>query len=223
MLIDAVSPPAIHAPVRPCADDKAVKLHISATTLANSPDCQWQIIFLGLEGATRAENALLWDAPEEVFSGQYNLFVIEHATRKVIARTSLTSSAMAHWQKDGGLLVINDFAGSDFARPLVIELKSPPNQVPVDLSKLIYSDVLKRLKKTDDQVYHYYVHYIANLGDRIHVSVQPDYTLDGTAGPGWGRCFIYTFDKTNLFSFRFEREVPWKHHDLKCPHHPDEK
>jgi hypothetical protein len=168
-------------------------------------------------GAVRAHSPLLRHAPEEIFAGRYNMFAIDRSTQKVISRYFM------HWQNDGRSLIVNYFSGSDRARPLIIRLVQEPAQTPIDLSELIYSDVLTRLKKTDDQVYHYYVYYIADLGDRVRVSAQPDYTLEGTDGSGWGRCLIYTVNKANFVTFRFEREIPWQRDDLECPRHPDEK
>ena len=226
MFAAIVAPPAVHAPAKACADYNPVNLHISWTTVALSPDCRWQLVSLGDDDIAKGSAALdTWHLPHSLAAARNRAFVIERATGKVAYSFEMERSASAHWLRDNRTLVVNYFAGSDATLPLMFPLSPGPLRAPVDLAKLVAPSVIEKLPIADRRpvgvnrkIYHYYVNFVEDAGDRLIVSADPEFTLKGDTGPGGGRCYIYSVSKTTL-RYRFVRADD----DETCPHNADEK
>ena len=191
--------------VDPCGDVlTAHEIHVSCSRRLVSPDGRWQVVIKGEDGPgpqVHFDRALADDTA-----------YVADSKGHVIASFDMQRRATIYWLKDGQTLIVNDYAGSDSTRPLAIRLAYGQSQ-PLDLSKLIFPDVLKRIHKRVRQVYHYYVWFVAEAGSNLTVAAKPEYVLKGDYGPGGGACLIYSVRKTTFHSYRFVRNVP----DDKCP------
>ncbi|EGF92281.1 hypothetical protein ABI_07150 [Asticcacaulis biprosthecium C19] len=202
---------AADIPAVVCSNDKPINLTLWKTVETISPDCRWKLIAMSADTITESQS-------------EGNVSVIDTRSGRTVTTFMMDRSASVHWLKDGRTLIVNHFAGSGWTEPLVIALAPESlSATPENLADLLFPDVLKRLNRRREQVYHYYANYIGDVASRILVSVQADYVLSGDTGPANARCFIYSVDKAELSGYRFEREVPWQDGDLTCPHHPDEK
>ncbi|HVZ29112.1 MAG TPA: hypothetical protein VG839_01880, partial [Asticcacaulis sp.] len=207
------TPPAIHAPAKPCADYAPVGLTVGASKTVTSPDCRWAIFWADADHPRPAFPVSGWRND--------NTPLIDLKTNKVVATFFMEESSMVHWLKDDRHLIINYFDGSGAAEPLAISLP-PFAGKPVDLAALVLPDVLRRIHKRQAQVYHYYVYFFKDAGDRVMISAEPVFTIKGEDGPGDSRCLIYSIDKA---TFRHYRLVKYFHDDdaHPCPSNPDEK
>ena len=201
---------AAAAPIDTCGNALAAnEIHAGCTRRLVSPDGRWQVVIKG-EGEP---------APAVNISRQLkddNAVVADHAGH-VIAVFDMERDARLYWLKDGRHLIVNYFAGSDSTRPLAFNLNAG-HSAPVDLSALVFSDVLRRIHKRRRQVYHYYMWYLRDEGDYVTFAAEPEFTIHGDYGPGDGRCLIYRVDKATFRGYRFVREAP----DDKCPQTPSD-
>jgi hypothetical protein len=149
--------------------------------------------------------------------------VADAATGKVVATFEMSRSASLHWLDDGAHLIVNYQSGSGSAEPLVILLPSRPQSAqaaaPIDLSEVVFGDVLKRVNKSSEQVYHFYAYFTADTGDRVLISAEPVYTRRGKTGPGASACLIYSVDKATFRDARLIERLP---ENAPCPTGPTE-
>jgi len=204
MIIDALKP------IDLCGSDLAAnEIHVSCSRRLVSPDGRWQVVVRGDDGP--ALNIQLG----RPFTDRA---AVADASGRVIATFSMERSARIYWLRDGRGLVVNYFAGSDATRPLMIRLDRGRTK-PVDVSAVLLPDVLKRVHKRYAQLYHYYVWFTRERGDRLTIVAEPESTLHGTTGPGGGNCLVYSVEKAN-FHYRFLGEAD---PDGNCPAVPGEK
>ena len=216
MIWDA-HPPAISAPVMPCADLKPQRIWVGAEpTVLRSPDCRWILAYRPTSGSASA-------SPIKGPQVAEMATVADAATGKVVATFEMSRSASLHWLEDGTHLIVNYSSGSGSAEPLVIRLPSGPAATqaaaPIDLSEVVFGDVLNRIGKSSVQVYHFYVSFTADKDDRVLVSAQPVYTLRGETGPGGSACLIYSIDKATFRDARLIEQLP---ENAPCPNGPAE-
>jgi hypothetical protein len=195
--------------VDPCGDVLTVhEIHVSCSRRLVSPDGRWQVVIKGEDGPgpqVHLDRALAEDTA-----------YVADSKSHVIASFDMQRNAKIYWLKDGQTLIVNYYAGSNRTRPLAIRLGHVQGQ-PLDLSELVLPDVLKRIHKRQRQVYHYYVRFLADQGNRVTFAAEPEFTINGNYGPGDARCLIYSIGKATFHSYRFVREVP----DDKCPETAD--
>jgi hypothetical protein len=141
----------------------------------------------------------------------------------MVATFEMSRSASLHWLEDGAHLIVNYLSGSGSAEPLAIRLPSNPTAAqaaaPIDLSEVVFGDVMKRIGKSSEQVYHFYAYYTADMGDRVLISAEPVYTLRGDTGPGGSACLIYSIDKATFRDARLVEQLP---ENTPCPNGPEE-
>jgi hypothetical protein len=194
------------APIDMCGNTLAAnEIHVSCSRRLVSPNGRWQVVIKGEDGPApnvRIDRRLLEDGA-----------VVANREGHAIAVFDMERDARLYWLKDGRHLIVNYFAGSDSTRPLVIGLTGAKTK-PVDLSELIFPDVLKRIHKRARQVYHYYVWFVSDDGPAVTIAAEPEYVLKGNYGPGGGTCLIYSVDKITFHGYHFVREV---HDTDKCP------
>jgi len=210
-MIAATTPPAIHGPIKPCADYKPVLLNAGESVTTYSPDCRWAF-------SVQASEQL---PPLKVPGGfgNKNAVLVNMTTGERQSDFLMESSAALHWLRGGRHAVVNYFDGSGAAQPLLFNLGEA--KPPTDLAEMVFPDVLKRIHKRRSQVYHYYVYFIADEGKRITISASPEFTLVGDEGQGDSRCYIYSIDKITL-KYHFVQRLPYDD-THPCPHNPDEK
>ena len=113
--------------------------------------------------------------------------IADVTTGKVAATFEMSRSASLHWPDDGAHLIVDYPSGSGSAEPLVIQLPSIPEAAraaaPMDLSEVVFDDVLKRIGKSSQQVFHSCAYFTADKGDHVLISAEPVYTLRGDAAP----------------------------------------
>ena len=182
----------------------ANEIHAGCTRRLSSPDGKWEIVIKGDDDTTPA---VYVDRPLKD-----DVAVVAERSGHVVATFDMQRWSHAYWLKDGRNLIVNYFAGSDSTRPLVFPLKTS-HTAYIDLSQLVFPDVLRRIHKRQRQVYHYYVWFLADEGDHITIAAEPEFTIHGDYGPGDGRCLIYSVDKATFHRYRFLHEMP----DDKCP------
>lgn len=211
MITAAITPPAIHAPAKPCADYKPIMLTVGASITTYSPDCHW------------AFSVQASDEPPPLKVpggfGDNNAVLINMSTGEKQSDFLMESSAALHRMKDGKYAVINYFDGSGAAQPLLFNLNK--KQPPADLAALIFPDILARIHKHKSQVFHYYVYFLKDEGKRITISANPIFTLVGDNGPGDGRCYIYSVEKATV-RYHFVKSLP-EGDSHPCPYNQDEK
>lgn len=214
MVVD-MPPPVLSAPAHRCADDRPQNIAVGdQAVVLYSPDCKWILAY-------KSETGLLPGSPIKATLAAETAAVADASTGEVIATFEMSGSASVHWLSDGQHLIVNYFAGSDSARPLAITLSHGSGR-PVDMSEVVLPDVLKRIGKRQQQVYRYYGYFVADKGDRVVISAEPNYTLRGDAGRGASACLIYSIDKTTFHDARLIERLP--DNDVRpCPHNPDEK
>jgi len=199
-----------------CDQMRAGQLHVTCTSVIPSPDKRWQLVIAGDDngkGAAKIRDLHLPQNPDE------RGFLVDARTQKVVYRFEMERSAWAHWLPGGKILIVNYFQGSGTTMPLVFALKPGPVKRPVDLSKLVYSDIIKRIHHHRNQVYHYYVNYVLDEGQSIIIGAEPWFVKHGNEGEGDTRCYLYRVDKATFRHFRFIREVQ----DESCPANADER
>ena len=216
MIWDA-PPPAISAPVMPCGDGKHQRIWAGdETVVLHSPDCRWILAYRPIAGSPTAS-----PLKEPLVADMAT--VADAVTGKVVATFEMSRSADLHWLDDGAHLIVNYLSGSGSAESLVILLPSRPQPAqtaaPIDLGEVVFGDVLKRIGKSPDQVYHFYASFTADKGDRVLISAQPDYTLRGDTGPGGSACLIYSIDKATFRDARLIEQLP---ENAPCPNGPTE-
>ncbi len=208
---------AVHAPTKSCTDGKPQDFSVAASAVLRSPDCRWLIAYKA--DSDRAPDIHLNQPLAD------NIAVVaNHSTAQVVASFSMERSASVYWLEDRRHVIVNYFEGSGSTRPIAILLpqdhSSRRGNAVIDLAKLLYPDVLKRIHKRSRQVYHYYVYFVEDRGNRIVISALPEFVINGDSGPGDGRCLIYSIDKTT-FRYRFVRG--WRDTDEHpCPQNRDE-
>jgi hypothetical protein len=78
--------------------------------------------------------------------------IADVTTGKVAATFEMSRSASLHSPDDGAHLMVNFPSGCGSAEPLVIQLPSNPEAAraaaPMDLSEVVFDDVLKRIGKS---------------------------------------------------------------------------
>ncbi len=208
-------PPAVSAPQDPCDTMPATQMHVMCTTVTPSPDGRWKLVVAGDDdgrGAAKLRNLRLPQNPE--LRGA----LVDVRTGRIIYKFEMERSAWVHWLPGGQILIVNYFQGSGTTMPLVFQLKQGPVKEPIDLSALVFPDVLKRIHHRRNQVYHYYVNYVSDEDRDIVISAEPQFVLKGDEGPGDGRCYLYRVDKATFSHYRFIKEVP----EDNCPSHPEE-
>ncbi|MEQ1784292.1 MAG: hypothetical protein ABMA14_23300 [Hyphomonadaceae bacterium] len=216
MIWDA-PPPAISAPVMPCGDGKHQRIWAGdETVVLHSPDCRWILAYRPIAGSPPA-------SPLKEPLAAEMATVADAVTGKVVATFEMSRSANLHWLDDGTHLIVNYLSGSGSAEPLVILLPSKPQSAqttaPIDLSEVVFNDVLKRIGKSPEQVYHFYAYFTADKGDRVLISAEPVYTLRGEVGPGASACLIYSIDKATFRDARLIEQLP---ETTPCPNGPAE-
>jgi hypothetical protein len=216
MIWDA-PPDAISAPVMPCGDGKHQRIWVGdATDILHSPDCRWIVAYRSISGSPSA--SLLKDP----LAGDMAT-VADAVTGKVVATFEMSRSASLHWLDDGAHLIVDYLSGSGSAEPLVILLPPQPRSAqttaPIDLSQVVFGDVLKRINKSSEQVYHFYTYFAADKGERVLISAEPVYTLRGSTGPGGSACLIYSIDKATFRDARLVERLP---ENAPCPNGPTE-
>jgi len=200
-MIIADLPPAVSAPARPCSDGKPHDFNSGESGFWRSPDCRWVLAFKSdTDAGPDIHLKRRLEDDEAVLS--------ESVTGKIVASFDMERSATVYWLTDRKALIVNYYAGSDSTRPLVIRLSSGVSHKPTDLSATVYPDVLKRIHKRPSQVYHYYVRFVADLGDRITIAASPDFVRHGEEGEGDGRCYLYSVDKATFRHYRFVKQLP---------------
>lgn len=200
-MIIADLPPAVSPPAKLCSNGKPQDFNSGDSSFWRSPDCRWVLAFKGdtaPQPSIRLDHKLKDD--EAVLA--------EASTGKIILSFNMERSATAYWLTDRKALVINYYAGSDSTRPLVIRLGLSSFSKPIDLSLLVYPDVLKRIHKHSSQVYHYYVRFVADHGDQVTITASPDFVKHSEEGEGDSRCYLYSVDKATFRHYRFVKELP---------------
>lgn len=199
-----------------CDRMRAGQVHVMCTSVVPSPDKRWQLVIAGDDngkGAVKIRNLHLPQNPDE------RGFLVDARSRRVLYQFEMERSAWAHWLPGGKILIVNYFQGSGTTMPLVFALKPGPVKRPVDLSKLVYSDVIKRIHHRRNQVYHYYVDYVSDEGRSIVIAAEPNFIKHGDEGEGDSRCYLYRVDKATFRHFRFVKEV----REGDCPTNADER
>jgi len=186
------------------------------TATLHSPDCRWILAYRSTSGSpsvSPAKGSLVAELAT----------VFDAASGKIVATFEMSRSASLHWLEDGAHLIVNYRSGSGSAEPLVILLPSNPRaaqaEPPIDLSEVVFGDVLKRIGKSSEQVYHFYAYFTAEKVDRVLISVEPVYTLSGETGPGGSACLIYSIDKATFRDARLIERLP---ENTPCPIGPIE-
>lgn len=210
-------PPALSAPVMPCGDLKQQRIWVGdKAVVLRSPDCKWILAYRSTAGSASAP-----PIKEPLIAEMAT--IADAATGRVVATFEMSRSASLHWLDDGAHLMVNYRSASGSAEPLVIQLSSVPEAAqpaaPIDLSEVVFDDVLKRIGKSSEQVYHFYAYFTADKGDRVLISAEPVYTLRGEVGPGGSACLIYSIDKA---TFRDARLVERQAENRPCPNGPVE-
>ncbi len=210
-------PPALSAPVMPCGDLKQQRIWVGdKAVVLRSPDCKWILAYRSTTGSASAPPI------KEPLIAEIAT-IADAATGKVVATFEMSRSASLHWLDDGAHLMVNYLSGSGSAEPLVIQLPSAPEAAqaaaPIDLSDVVLDDVLRRIGKSSEQVYHFYAYFTADTGDRVFISAEPVYTLRGDAGPGGSACLIYSIDKATFRDARLVEQLP---ENTPCPNGPAE-
>lgn len=216
MIWDA-PPPAISARVMPCGDVKHQRIWVGdETVILRSPDCRWILAYRSTSGSPSASPV------KEPLVAELAT-VVDAATGKMVATFEMSRSASLHWLEDGAHLIVNYRSGSGSAEPLVIRLPSNPiaaqAAAPIDLSEVVFGDVLKQIGKSSEQVYHFYAYFTADKGERVLISAEAVYTLRGETGPGGSACLIYSIDKTTFRDARLIERLP---ENAPCPIGPTE-
>jgi len=198
------------------ADDE---IHVMCSRRLVSPDGRWQVVFKS--DSDPAPNARLDRPPKD------DVAAVADRSGHVIASFHMERDARLHWLKDGRHLIVNYYAGSGETLPLAVSL-TEPGVLPVDLSKRVLPDVLRRADIKDHRplgdnrwIYHYYVTYLEDRGDNLTVSAEPVYTPYGRSESGTAKCYVYKIDKATFRKVRFVHEIG-KGDDLPCPHNTDE-
>ena len=216
MIWDA-PPPAISAPVMPCGNGKHQRIWVGdETVVLHSPDCRWILAYRSISGSPSA-------SPLKEPLAADMATVADAVTGKVVATFEMSRSANLHWLDDGAHLIVDYLSGSGLAEPLVILLpsksRSAQTTTPIDLSEVIFGDVLKRINKSSEQVYHFYAYFTADKGERVLISAEPVYTLVGNTGPGGSACLVYSIDKATFRDARLVEQLP---ENAPCPDGPTE-
>lgn len=212
-MIIADLPPAAPAPKDPCSQMPALELHVMCTSVITSPDGRWKLVVLGDDNQTAKIQGLYLPKGRDPRG-----FLFDTRSHRVVYKFEMERSAQAHWLKDGRTLVVNYYAGSDSTRPLAMRLSHSGGAKPRDLSTLVYADVLKRIRKNNSQVYHYYVRFLSDQGSRITIAAEPEFVKHGEHGEGDGRCYLYSVDKATFRHYRFVKALS----DETCPGNADE-
>lgn len=168
----------------PCRDIKQQRIWVGDKAVGlRSPDCKWIPAYRSTAGSASAPPI------KEPLIAEIAT-IADAETAKVVATFEMSRSASLHWPDDGAHLMVDYPSGSGSAEPLVIQLPSIPEAAraaaPMDLSEVVFDDVLKRIGKSSQQVFHSCAYFTADKGDHVLISAEPVYTLRGDAAPPEG-------------------------------------